>query len=410
MNHAWEAALAWFAEHEALLIFLAILLEECGIPMPMPADLAMALAGYRVAQGQMSLLQAFIIGQAATLIGSSVLYWVGRRGGRALLFRYGRLLHLNAHRIGQAERLVTRLGPLAVIIGRQVPGLRLAAPLACGVFRVPYRQFLPAMFVGASVYIGIFIAIGMWGGPAALAAVRTQGVTLRFVVTTVLLILAALLLRQLNRRAREVVSPAHRLAAARRRSLEAALIAGIGATALMALSFTWLLDLIGLLAQTPPERALLRFLEVDPTPQLIQSLGRHAPQRLLFSGLVVTLPIQMAINLVWAAIYAFVLEQRLRGGAALRGLQFAVLPWLFSGLVVFPLLDAGLFGITLGGPVPMAVELVRSVVFGLTLATLYRLVRLARQPRLHKGHAHGRHGHRHQIGHADPEAEGARDK
>ena len=73
MHSSWQAVLAWLNAHETLFIFLAILLEESGIPMPLPADIAMALAGYRVAQGQMSILEAFAIGQVATLTGSSLL-------------------------------------------------------------------------------------------------------------------------------------------------------------------------------------------------------------------------------------------------------------------------------------------------------------------------------------------------
>ena len=180
--------MAWLNSHEALFIFLAILLEESGIPMPIPADIAMALAGYRVAQGQMSLLEAFMIGQSATLIGSSILYWAGRRGGRPLLARYGRFLFLNAERLAQAERLITRLGPLAVVIGRQIPGLRLASPLACGVFQIPYLVFLPAMFVGSTVYIGAFIALGVYGGPTFLTAFEANAFPFRFVLTTITLI------------------------------------------------------------------------------------------------------------------------------------------------------------------------------------------------------------------------------
>ena len=174
-EQAWGGALAWLVAHQELVLFLAVLFEECGVPMPIPADLAVAMAGHRVARGQMRLLDAFLILQAATLLGSSALYWAGYRGGRPLLFRYGRLLHLAPHRLAQVERLVTRLGPLAVVIGRQIPGLRLAAPLACGVFRIPYLVFLPAMAVGSSVYLVIFLLLGMWGGAAVLGTLRLSG-------------------------------------------------------------------------------------------------------------------------------------------------------------------------------------------------------------------------------------------
>jgi hypothetical protein len=241
----------------------------------------------------------------------------------------------------------------------------------------------------------------MLGGPAALSAVRHGGLPLRFLATTALLAIAALLLRHLSRRARDVVSPVHRLAAARRRSLEAAVIAGLGASALTALFLSWLLGLVSLVTQRPPEHALLHFFESDPTPALIDSLRRSGAQRLLFTGIVATLPIQLAIHFVWAVLYAYIVEQRLRGRSPMRGLQFALLPWLFSSLVVFPMLGAGLFGLKIS-PLLMAGELVRTAIFGVSLAIIYRLVRLARQPRLHKGQ---RHGHRHQLGGHDPTLE-----
>ncbi len=393
LEQAWRLLLDWFGHHEGLLIFLAVLLEESGVPMPLPADVAMVLMGTRVAQGRMSLLTAFLIGQVATLIGSSILYWIGRRGGRPLLFRYGKLLHLNAHRIAQVERLVTRLGPLSVIIGRQVPGLRLAAPLACGVFRVPYRTFVPAMIVGSSLYIGIFVALGFWGGPAVLRIVGSGGLPVRFVFISALLVVSAVLLRQLSRRAREVTPPLYRLAASRRRSVEAGLIGGMAASVLTGLVVAWLLGLIAIVAHTPPERALLRWLESTTASVVSTSELEVSPQRLVLVGLLATVPIQVIGHVAWAVVYALVGEPRLRGRAALRGLQFAVFPWLFSCLVIFPLLDGGPFGIEFGaGLLPVLGEAVRLAIYGVSLGTIYRLVRLARQPRPHTGH---RHGHRH---------------
>jgi membrane protein DedA with SNARE-associated domain len=404
LHHTWQAVLTWFSAHESLLIFLAILFEESGIPMPLPADLAMALAGHRVAQGRMSLLEAFLIGQGATLAGSSILYWVGRRGGRPLLFRYGSLLRIKAHRLAQVERMITKLGPLAIIIGRQIPGLRLASPLACGVFRVPYLVFLPAMIVGSSLYIGIFIVVGMWGGNAMLGLLAAGNSAIRLAVFSVLLVGAGFLLQQLSRRARDVVAPVHRVAASHRRSLEAALLAGLGASTLMALVVAWFLALLSIIAHTPPERALLEFLERSssalPTA-LATGLGR---QRIVLLGLIATVPIEVAIHMLWAAIYAFGFERHLRGKSALRGLQFSVVPWVFNGLVLFPLLGAGPFALGLGtGGLPAAGEFVRQAVFGTSLGMLYRLIRLARQPRVGASY---RHGHRHRPDAVPPDPRG----
>lgn len=389
LQHTWQAVLTWLAQHETLLIFLAILLEESGVPMPIPADIAMALAGYRVAQGEMSLLQAFMIGQTATLIGSSILYWAGYRGGRPLLFRYGKLLHLSSHRIAQVERMVIKMGPLAVIIGRLIPGLRLAAPLACGIFRIPYRLFVPAMIVGSSLYIGLFIVIGMWGGPALLGGLRLHGMLpLRILVTTALLVMATVLLRQLSRRARGVVPPSYGPVSLRRRPLQGAVLAGLGASAIMTLVVVWLLSLLALIGQSMSEQVLLQFLSRSSTtfPEIPGGLGS---QRLALAGLIAIGPVLVVSHVLWAIMYAYVFEPRLRGSAGVRGLQFAALLWVFSGVVIFPALGAGLLGMELGaGLLPMMGEFVRYTVFGAALGTLYRLVQLARQPRLHEGQHH----------------------
>jgi len=340
----------------------------------------------------MTLIEAFIIGQTATLSGSSILYWVGRRGGRPLLFRYGSILHISAHRLSQMERMILKLGPLAVIIGRQIPGLRLASPLACGVFRLRYRVFLPAMFVGSSLYIGAFIAIGLYGGTAVLGILQTGNAAVRFAVFSVLLVVASVLLQRLSRRAREVIPPAARVVASGRRLVEAALLAGLGAGIFMALVITWLLALVAVLAQTPPDRALLQFLERSSTA-LPTAAANFAGQRLVFAGLIATFPFEVATHLVWAVVYVLAFEPRLRGSAGIRGLQFALLPWLFNGLVLFPLLGAGPFATYLGaGTLPIFGEFVRQAIFGISLGTLYRLIHLSRQPRAHTGH---RHGHRH---------------
>jgi hypothetical protein len=106
----------------------------------------------------------------------------------------------------------------------------------------------------------------------------------------------------------------------------------------------------------------------------------------------VLLPLLVVAQVGWALLYGAVAEPRLRGSAGVRGLQFAVLPWLASGLLVLPLLGAGLFGLDLGvGWVPAVGEAVRCAFFGAALGVLYRLARLARQPRGHDGR---RHGHR----------------
>jgi membrane protein DedA with SNARE-associated domain len=395
----WERLVAWLAQHDALLLFLSVLVEEGGVPLPVPSDVAVLVAAHRAARGEMNLLTVFLLVQAATLIGASGLYWAGRWAGRPLLFRYGSLLHLGPQRLARVERLVKERGALAVIVGRLMPGLRIVTPLACGVFRVPYALFLPALAVASSLYLAIVMAVGVFGGPALLDALQRGLLPARFLVTTVLLGAAIFLLERLGRRAKAGLTPAHRVAAMERHSPRAALAAGLGASAISGLAVTWLLALLGLAGWPAPERVLLETLErggqslpaYATVTAAVQSLGGVA----LPVGLMVLLPLLVLAQVGLALLYAAVAEPRLRGSAGLRGLQFAVLPWLASGLLVLPLLGAGPFGLELGvGWVPAVGEAVRCAFFGAALGVLYRLARLARQPRGHDGR---RHGHRNRV-------------
>ena len=99
-----------------LALFLVFLLEEAGVPLPLPGDLALVWAGFRVSTGQAQLFTVLLVVEAATAIGASSLYWLARRGGRPLILRYGRFLHLRESHLQRAEAFVERNATRAVFL------------------------------------------------------------------------------------------------------------------------------------------------------------------------------------------------------------------------------------------------------------------------------------------------------
>ena len=59
--------------------------------------------GLRVHQGEMSLGVSALLLESATLIYSSIHYWIARRGGRPVLYSYGKLQHIAPDRLAAAE-------------------------------------------------------------------------------------------------------------------------------------------------------------------------------------------------------------------------------------------------------------------------------------------------------------------
>src|SRR5947208_6197464 len=88
-------AMASFLDRHGLLAaFVFLLIEEAGVPVPVPGDFLMLFLGVRAAQGLVPLWQVVLVLEAATIIGSTFLYFVARVAGRSLVYRYGRYIRL----------------------------------------------------------------------------------------------------------------------------------------------------------------------------------------------------------------------------------------------------------------------------------------------------------------------------
>src|SRR6185437_6622819 len=148
-----NAGNTFLAEHGVLAAFVYLAIEEAGVPIPVPGDFLMLTLGIRARDGAIVLWQVIAAMEAGTIVGSCLLYFAARRGGRGLADRYGRYIGIRREQLDRAEAQLARHGALAVVLGRLLPGLRVLTAIACGIFKVPFRVFLPAMSLGGLIYI-----------------------------------------------------------------------------------------------------------------------------------------------------------------------------------------------------------------------------------------------------------------
>ncbi len=136
--HAWFAQLLGTYGYWA--VALVVMGESLGLPVPGETLLllgaASAGAGYLEVWG--------VIGAAAggAIVGDSLGYALGRWGGRPLLERYGRVLHLQPRHLAHAEAFFARYGAKTVFVGRFIAILRTYSALLAGLARLPYPRFL----------------------------------------------------------------------------------------------------------------------------------------------------------------------------------------------------------------------------------------------------------------------------
>jgi membrane-associated protein len=149
-----------YYRHEFLVLFALVLIEEAGIPLPVPGDTLVMLSASRPHQGALYPFLVIAISSAAVFIGSNILYFITRRGGRPLLERYGKYIHLNQRRVARIESWFRRHGPAAIIFGRLIPGLRIPTTVMAGLSNVPYSVYAPTDAVAAVVWSAVFY----WAG------------------------------------------------------------------------------------------------------------------------------------------------------------------------------------------------------------------------------------------------------
>lgn len=152
------------ADHTYATLIVVLLIEEGGVPLPVPGDTIILYAGYRVAQGEINPLLAGLCIVLATLVGSSVLYWLARVGGHRLVYKYGKYVHLDEQKLKRMECWLHEHQFAAIVLGRLVPGLRTAVTVVAGIFEVRYSAFLLYTALSAVIWAAIYLSAGAYLG------------------------------------------------------------------------------------------------------------------------------------------------------------------------------------------------------------------------------------------------------
>lgn len=164
----------FFTHHGLPLLFVVIMLESFGIPLP--GETALIFFGLLASKGNYSIAAVIAVAAAAAIVGDNLGYWIiGRWGGRAL-FRRNKWLHGYADRVlPRAELLMQRHGGKTVFFGRFVAILRFTAAWVAGLGRMEWWRFLFWNASGGIVWATAVGLIAYFGGQAAADALKRYG-------------------------------------------------------------------------------------------------------------------------------------------------------------------------------------------------------------------------------------------
>lgn len=140
------------------VVFVGVLLESAGVPVP--GETVLLAAAFFAQRGTFSLPWVIGLAIAAGILGDNLGYWIGRRGGRRLAERHGRLVGLTRARLVALDAFFAQHGAKTVFFARFISGLRVFAALFAGMSRLPWPRFLVYNMAGAVAWA---TAVGLAG-------------------------------------------------------------------------------------------------------------------------------------------------------------------------------------------------------------------------------------------------------
>ncbi len=143
---------------------IVLLMFVENIVPPIPSEVIMPLAGYMVAQGELTFLGITAAGMAGSVLGALPLYYAGRKLGKGRVKRYadrhGRWLTVSGQDIERASRWFDRHGGAAVLLCRMIPGVRSLISIPAGINGMNLLAFLGYTSAGTALWSALLAYIG----------------------------------------------------------------------------------------------------------------------------------------------------------------------------------------------------------------------------------------------------------
>ena len=150
---------ALISQYGVLVVFINVLLEQLGLPIP--AIPMLIVAGALATAGQVNAPQLFAVALIACVIADGLWYMAGRIYGNAVMKTLCRMSLTPDWCVSETQARFERWGVSALVIAKFVPGLATIAPPLAGATRITWPRFLSFNTLGGVLWIGTGLGVGM---------------------------------------------------------------------------------------------------------------------------------------------------------------------------------------------------------------------------------------------------------
>ncbi|GLY98042.1 VTT domain-containing protein [Actinoplanes sp. NBRC 103695] len=179
--------------------------ESFGVPAP--GQTIMVAAAIYAGAGRLNVFAVGAIAFVAAVIGDNIGYWIGVRGGRRLVHRFGKYVFITPARLERAEKFFARRGNRIVVVARFIDGLRQLNGVIAGITAMPWRTFLLYNAIGAFLWVGWWVTVSYFLGTHLVEIIESAHRYKWFAIPTVILAIGVYVLLHIRhvrrRRTRE---------------------------------------------------------------------------------------------------------------------------------------------------------------------------------------------------------------
>lgn len=164
IDTALDTLIRLIAEYGLLVVFVNILVQQLGAPVP--GYPMLLITGALAARGELNVLALLGTAVLACLIADSTWYAIGARSGRRVLRTLCRISLSPDGCVRQTESIFTRFGAPSLLLAKFIPGFASVATALAGAMRIPRGAFVLFDALGATLWVGVGLALGWLFAPA----------------------------------------------------------------------------------------------------------------------------------------------------------------------------------------------------------------------------------------------------
>ncbi|MBP1964270.1 VTT domain-containing protein [Paenibacillus aceris] len=154
---------SWLEHHGYWVLYFALFLEM--LALPLPGEVLMSYTGLLIFQGKLNWFLCIVTAGAGVCTGVTLSYWIGFRLGAPFFEKYGARVHFGPDKLDKISYWFQKYGNKVLTIAYFIPGVRHFTGYFSGVTRISFRKYALFAYIGAFIWVSVFISLGKVLGP-----------------------------------------------------------------------------------------------------------------------------------------------------------------------------------------------------------------------------------------------------